>query len=55
MSAMESSMQEKAEECSFLGPAVQSIISLSKSLTKGSLSLLVPVNSSVLIFVAEEK
>ena len=37
-----------------LGPVVQSIISLTKSLVNDSLSLLVRLKSSVLIFFAEK-
>ena len=38
----------------FLGPVVQSIVSLTKSLVNDSLSLLVRLKSSVLIFIAEK-
>ena len=38
-----------------LGPVVQSIVSLTKSLVNDSLSLLVRLKSSVLIFFAEKK
>ena len=37
-----------------LGPVVQSILSLTKSLVNDSLSLLVRLKSSVLIFFAEK-
>ena len=37
-----------------LGPVVQSIVSLTKSLVNDSLSLLVHLKSSVLIFFAEK-
>ena len=37
-----------------LGPVVQSIVSLTKSLVSDSLSLLVRIKSSVLIFFAEK-
>ena len=37
-----------------LGPVVQSIVSLTKSLVNDSLSLLVRLKSSVLIFFAEK-
>ena len=37
-----------------LGPVVQSIVILTKSLVNDSLSLLVRLNSSVLIFFAEK-
>ena len=38
----------------FQGPVVQSIVSLTKSLVNDSLSLLVRLKSSVLIFFAEK-
>ena len=38
----------------FVGPVVQSIVSLTKSLVNDSLSLLVRLKSSVLIYFAEK-
>ena len=44
----------KAISLCSLGPVVQSIVSLTKSLVSDSLSLLVCLKSSVLIFFAEK-